>query len=372
MDNSKGVHHKIKEYLKEAIQGGQLNEGDLLPSEHELAAMFNVNRNWARRALRELEVEGYVLRSQGRRSMVTPVSSRRQALSVGETPTLAVALPEYQDLFDRTIVDGFMGYASDHDVHSLIYNIRLDESEEDAFLHKAPEIGISGLAIWIQHDTPRIAEAIASLRRRRFPIVQIDRKIRGCETDVVVTDNEKIGYALTKALIDKGHELIAFASVFEDASSVRDRFQGYRRALEEGGIPFEEKYHRPMVPHEPKTIREAVSEIMSYRKTPTAFVCIHDRLASLVAEELIRLDYQIPDHLEIAAVDDVHHAQRLGIPMVCVRQDGLEMGRMAAECLLNRLYDPDLPPTTHLLPVLPAAAESTADPYDEPKAERSL
>lgn len=351
MDESRLLHLPIKAYLKELIESGFLGEGKALPSENELAQRFSVNRNWSRRALRELEIEGYVMRSQGRRSVVAPVSARRHSLALGKTPTIAIALPDYADIFDRSIVDGFMGYASTHDVHSLIYNIHLNEEEEELFLRKAPDTGLAGLATWPQHDTPAIANALDILRRRRFPIVQIDRHVSGSDTDFVETDNESLGYSLAGMLIERGHTRIAFASIFEDASSVRDRFAGFRRALEEHDIPFDPKYHKRMTPDDPHTVHGAVTEAMSYREAPTAFVCVHDNLAGCVAQELLRLDYAVPGHVELATVDDVHESEIGGIPMITVRQRGSDMGRLAAELLLARLYDPDLPTARHLLPV---------------------
>lgn len=353
MDETKSLHVPIKAYLTELIESGQLQENALAPSENELAERFGVNRNWSRRALRELELEGYVVRSQGRRSVVAPISARRHALALGKAPTIAVALPDYLDLFDRSIVDGFMGYASSHDIHSLVYNMHLLEEEEDLFLRKAPDTGLAGLAVWPQHDTPKIAEALNTLRRRRFPIVQIDRYVTNSDTDFVVTDNEALGYTLANMLLDRGHTKIAYASVFENVSSVRDRFSGFKRALEEHNMPFDPKYHKCMTPDDQHSIHSAITEAMSYREAPTAFVCVHDNLAKSIAEELQRLDYAIPGHVELAAVDDVHESQLVGIQMVTARQRGHEMGRLAAELLVGRLYDPDLPTAQHFLPIDP-------------------
>ena len=350
MDNKKELHRKIKEYLRDLIESGQLSEGAKLPSEHDLAKLFDVNRNWPRRALRELEVEGYVLRSQGKRSVVAPVSARRQAFCIGKVPTLAIALPEYQDLFDRTIADGFMGYAAQHEVHSLIYNIKLDEEDECAFLLKAPEIGIAGLAFWPQHDTPAIAEVLAILKRRHFPVVQVDRHVRDAETDYVVTDNETMMYMLTQDMLQRGHSRLALASVLEDVSSVRDRIAGFQRALREHGIPVNDKYIKSMLPGDIASVRSAVTDIMGYREPPTAILCMHDHLATNVLHELDRLDYRVPEHVELAAIDDMHRSKLTEFPMLKIRQQGGEMGRLAAEMLLTRLYDPDLPVSCCELP----------------------
>lgn len=358
MEKKNDMYLAIKEYLLSLIENGALSAGDKMPSEHDLSQKFGVNRNWPRRALRELEVEGYIARSQGRHSVVLPASARRQSLCIGKAPTLAIALPEYQDIFDRTIADGFMDFVSAHELNSMIYNIRLDEEDEAAFLLKSSEVGIAGLAFWPQHDAPSIARSLAVLRRKKFPVVQIDRFVRDTQTDYVVTDNEAMMHQLTLEVIQQGHSRIAFASGNEDVSSVRERLAGFQRALRENNLPVNEKYFKCMQPGDIASVRGAVTDVMGYREPPTAIVCIHDRLACNILQELDRLDYRVPDHVALAAVDDGHCSQTQEFPMFKIRQQGGEMGRLAAELLLDRLYDPERPDLQHRLP--PALPESSS------------
>jgi len=67
-----GVHAycQIETCIREAMEKGSLAPGDELPSEHEMAEAFKVNRLTARRAVQELASKGLVIRSRGRRSRV--------------------------------------------------------------------------------------------------------------------------------------------------------------------------------------------------------------------------------------------------------------------------------------------------------------
>lgn len=349
----------IKQHLLEAIEAGQLGEGGYLPSENDLSQQFGVDRHWARRALRELELEGYIIRSQGRRSVVAPTCQRRHSLALGSSPTFAVAIPDYVDAYDQSIVNGFMQLLSSKRLQGHVYSVHLDEDEERTFLSRAPDTGLAGLAIWLQHGTPAIANALDSLQRRRFPVVQIDRHLDSCETDYVVTDNEAVGFSLAEMVLERGHTLIGFASVFEDVSSVRDRFTGFRLALESRDIEFHEKFYKRMTSGDVHSIHAAITEMMSYREgRPTAIVCIHDEVAHNIIKEVLHLGYEIPNDVEIAMLDDLHQSQFSRLPVLTVRQRSREMGRMAAELLFERFGNPDLPPRHIKLPI-------DREPYDE-------
>ncbi|MGI6554563.1 MAG: FadR/GntR family transcriptional regulator [Bacillota bacterium] len=61
----KRIYEDIAEQLEEAILTGELNPGEKLPSEKELAKMFGVSKASIRQALTVLEIKGIIERKQG-------------------------------------------------------------------------------------------------------------------------------------------------------------------------------------------------------------------------------------------------------------------------------------------------------------------
>lgn len=74
------IYHQIKELLKERIESGFFDTHECLPSERELGEMYGISRMTARRALKELEGEGYVYREQGKGSFVAEPKLRQALL----------------------------------------------------------------------------------------------------------------------------------------------------------------------------------------------------------------------------------------------------------------------------------------------------
>lgn len=72
-------YRQIQETLKKQIQHGEYEVGDYLPSENELCATYNITRTTARKALEELQKEGFIIRQHGKGSMV---HERRESLGL--------------------------------------------------------------------------------------------------------------------------------------------------------------------------------------------------------------------------------------------------------------------------------------------------
>ncbi|MEN2976814.1 GntR family transcriptional regulator (plasmid) [Tistrella bauzanensis] len=65
------LYHRLYVIFREKILGGELRDGDILPSEHDIARDYGVSRITAKRALDDLAGEGLVNRQRGRGTMVT-------------------------------------------------------------------------------------------------------------------------------------------------------------------------------------------------------------------------------------------------------------------------------------------------------------
>lgn len=70
-DQPTPLYHQLYALVKGKIEGGELRQGALIPAEKEIAAWFGVSRITVKRALDDLEAEGYVSRQRGRGTHIT-------------------------------------------------------------------------------------------------------------------------------------------------------------------------------------------------------------------------------------------------------------------------------------------------------------
>lgn len=81
------------------------------------------------------------------------------------------------------------------------------------------------------------------LTNNPIPVVFVDRKPTGFESDIVLSTNEQGGYEATQYLISKGHQHIAFIGSRYD-STMAERSEGYKRAIRESGLAINANYIR--------------------------------------------------------------------------------------------------------------------------------
>lgn len=332
----------IKRELKNQIESGELSEGARVPSELELARMYGVSRNPTRQALRDLEMEGYVVRMPGKGSFVAPVAKRQKLFAFNGRRMIAIACPELECRYSQTVTRAFIECAMEAGFHTMAYFPRFSNEAEFEFLADMRNSGIEGLAIWLQHVSERTVGLLRKFRRASYPFVLIDRYVRGLETDFVVTDNEDMAFQLTRELIERGHTDIGFVTTELDNTSTEDRLAGHRRAIEDAGIPFTDELTGVFtVQGEP--IPAVVNRIMAHRRRPTAYFCGNDGVAASLIDELAALGYGVPDDVEVATVDDNELAAAIDLPLVTASQTAREMGRESARILLERIENPEGP-----------------------------
>lgn len=352
MPTKEKVHEHIKHSLMERILSGELKSGDRVPSEYELVEQLGVSRNQTRQALRELELDGWVVRRQGSGSFVSDQPVQKDGLGIQLTQKLtAIVLPEYVSEYSQTLIAGIMEALNQQNYQAVIYNVRLDEPQEYRFLVDAQRSGVSGLIFWPQHISDRIKGIVRSLAETGFAMVQLDRYLAGVEVDFTVSDNRDISARLTKALIDRGHRRIGFAGELSDVTSIAERFQGYTQTLQEAGIEPEDDWQ---VDVNMRRVEESqLHALMARRQPPTAFLCLHHPAALLMNEAMQNLGYQIPKDIELACPDarpkpdDPHYVS------VTVQQDISAMGAQCGQLLLERIGEPDRAPQQRFIPAGP-------------------
>src|SRR5690606_9996910 len=77
-----------------------------------------------------------------------------------------------------------------------------------------------------------ISDTIQSLLNSHLPVVLFDRYIPGLQTNYVVSDNVKGAYDATAHLAQQGFKRIALVTLYSSQTQMRDRMDGYMRAID--------------------------------------------------------------------------------------------------------------------------------------------
>ena len=187
-------------------------------------------------------------------------------------------------------------------------------------------------------------EWLLSFRESSVPIVVIGRLIPGMEEDCISIDNEIGGYTATKSLIDSGHRQLACITGPLWKSDGKERLAGYKRALAEHGLTFNQQL---VVEgdYEESSGRSGMQQLLNAGIPFTGLVCANDVMAAGAIEIARENGVIIPDEISIVGFDNVFFTRYMHPKLSTIDYPIDTMGRMAARCVLRDVYgktDPDI------------------------------
>ncbi|MCA0454215.1 MAG: LacI family DNA-binding transcriptional regulator [Chloroflexi bacterium] len=158
----------------------------------------------------------------------------------------------------------------------------------------------------------------------------------------VVPDEVAGGYAATKHLLEAGHKRIGFINLSSTHPSVPSpipaasgRLKGYKKALEEFDVPFDESLIL-YTKQTPQRNYELTMDLMQMPNPPTAIFCGNDRTAMACYGALSHLGLRIPQDVAVVGFDNqLDLAPALWPSLTTVQLPHYEMGKWAVEYLFS-------------------------------------
>lgn len=332
------LYHQIEGRLLALVRERDLAAGSLFPSENNLALEFGVTRLTVRRAIERLIQQGVLRRERGRGTFVADPMAAGPRSSV---QMLKFLLPSMAGIVHLQTLAGAEQEARSHGYQLVVTHSDSDPALEASQIDSAIATGVPGLLLWpLGGATDR--DKIECARAAGIPCVLLDRYLDDLDTDYVVVDDFGGAYQATAHLVELGHRRISLL-LYEDVdvSAVRLRRDGYRRALEDHGLPYDEGLiarHYPTLP-EPGNLGLMTSifhRLAASPSPPTAAFCVNDHLAQGLLIALHRQGVRVPEEFSIAGFDGLEYMPTYR-RLTTVRRATQEMGSEAVRLIVDRL-----------------------------------
>jgi LacI family transcriptional regulator len=166
--------------------------------------------------------------------------------------------------------------------------------------------------------------------------VQREREVTG-DAPVVALDNRGGTFAALSHLYDHGHRAIAHVTgVRRDGKEREESYLAFMR--ERNLTPI-------LVPGDSTEAGGEAAADALRQHAVTAVYCTNDRTAAGLYRALKARGARVPQELSIVGFDDLPWVSYLDPPLTTVRQDGREMGRVAARCALDSIAGDRTPDT---------------------------
>jgi DNA-binding LacI/PurR family transcriptional regulator len=198
--------------------------------------------------------------------------------------------------------------------------------------------------------------AVGRLEGSGLPVVLVDTPRRDGFAATVTVD-DRLGALLgTRHLISLGHTRIASVLDSETVSERGNRVSGYIRALEEAGIPVDDRLllrdRRPPGTREPAPRSALAERILGLEPRPTAVITGDDMAAIGIIDALEARGARVPTEISVVGFDDDAVAGVGRIGLTTVRQPATLMGELGARILIRHLRGEDTRPLSDVRELL--------------------
>lgn len=263
-----------------------------------------------------------------------------QSLARRKTGLITVIVPIISNYFFMEVLAGMQDQLADSEFYLQISNIKTTgEVRNESVRNEVEAIFKRGMSdgyiiISIHFDD----EEWEFFKKFNCPVTLIDEYYP--DFDSVSVNSVEGAYKATKSLIKQGYDRIAMICAMADSKPVIDRTTGFKKALEEAGIPF---YNGLLFfgqdterdGHTEKNGYQAMSALLQSDLEINAVFCNSDIQALGALKAMKDVDKYLP----IIGFDDLNFSEYLGLSSI--RQPMYRMGQIAIDKLINRIHHPE-------------------------------
>ena len=342
MKNHVPLYKEIEQFIMSQIRNNNWATNSKIPSENELAAQFHVSRITVKNALTNLVESGVIFRQQGKGSFVSPnhhiaLDSLYQKQNNGQKRAIGFLMPRLDNRFTANVLSGIEDELSNANYHLIFAKTNDSQTHEILKIKEMLEYGVDGLIIF-PVEGEHYNNEILSLTLSKFPLVLVDRFLKGIDTSSVSSDNYNASIDAVNHLYELGHRHIAlFSSKAEGTSSIEDRISGYEQGLENNKILINRGLQVSNMTFDMthEQIYTIVSNFLDENPEVTAIITCN------MGVEIIRAVREtgrnVPKDLSIIIFDDIPDANYFHLSPTVIAQQELEIGREAAKHIIEQI-----------------------------------
>ena len=319
------MYEQIYQDLLEKIRKKEYRAGDRLPSEKELAATYGVSRITTKKSMDLLAERQYITRTPGRGSFVNELIEHMLTQESGQLP-LPVGASSEREKIIAVIFDCFgsdfgseLLKSIEQECRRKHYNMLFKCSygsieRENEAIGSALDLGAEGIILMCAQGEV-YNNTVLRLALNGFPLVLVDRQMKGISIPCVKTDNYSAAHELTEILLKKGHKKLCFVSHAElNTTTINERYKGFAECVMEyqdaSGVFAKVESYDPAPEDLDKEYKkfdfEELDRLLELNQDCTAFLAAEYKLAVLLSRAIKRRGMH--KEKEIAAFDALEPA----------------------------------------------------------------
>jgi len=250
------------------------------------------------------------------------------------TDTIGLVVADIRNPFFTEVSRAVEDVAYRQRMRVILCNTDEDPVREQSCLELMQDENVSGVIL---------APSLRLLSRFRstdypFPLVLVDRCNPDTAADAVVLDNIEAARVLTAHMLDHGYRRVLFLHGASSATG-RQRLQGYTQGMADRGLPSEAVGVAPVADRS----REVAQVLLARPALPEAVLASSGLILLGLVQALRDAGRRVPEDIAIGGFDDLPWTRLVDPGVTVIAQPTYDIGRSAAELLLQRIADPATP-----------------------------
>jgi LacI family transcriptional regulator len=259
-----------------------------------------------------------------------------RSLVTHSTSTIGVAIAGISNFYFADMIASIEAALARAGYTMLLAETRDEPDQEYRVVQAIQQRRVDGiiLAPTLSGDT----RTLRHLLDLGVPTVLVDR-FASDSFDQVGSENRASTASLVLHLSGLGHKRIGLISGIGGVRTTEERVEGYRRGLEESGLPFDPLLIASGRSHADPA-EAAVRYLLNLSAPPTALVIANNHMTIGALRALRRLKVRIPEDIALVCFDDFEWADIMRPRLTAMAQPIREIGLEATRLLITRIADP--------------------------------
>lgn len=263
-----------------------------------------------------------------------------RAMRTRRTGTIGIVLASLTNPFYPELLRALSTALAERGLHMILWDS--EGPDTDGVIGAIGQQLVDGLIF-----TTAVPKMVA-LRRAvdlKAPVVLVNRTVENLACDQVDSNNRTTAAHVAHYFADNGHRRAALITSGQDASTARERTEGFLAGCAEAGVTVAAKH---VVNGEFTHVggAAALRRIMSGARPPTAVFCVNDVSALGALDAAASLRIAVPEDLWVVGYDDIDMASWESYGLTTARQPLAQMAGAAVDLLTARIAEPATAPSS--------------------------
>lgn len=273
------------------------------------------------------------------------VNELARGLRLQRTKTIGLLMPDISNSIFSMIARAVESFFRRNGYSTILCDTVNDATIEQNALGLLYSRSVDGI---VMAPVGKESRYIRAIYDQGFPIVLVDRFIDQIGVPYVTSNNLQGGYDGAMHLIEHGHRHIGFIQGIPDSTPNSERLLGFRKALKDSGIDFDESLVQGSK-FDADDGYQSAQILLGRDDRPTALFSCSTIAALGAMRACAEMGLRVPDDVSIIGFDEFPYASLLATPLTTIAQPTGALGENAGRILLDWMATGKPPEVTSLV-----------------------